>query len=77
MFLQDVYICLNLTKVLTVSVDEQVVMMGAAKVGKSSLISQFLYGTFSDKYKRTVEEMHQVQKKFENNQNRNPIFYKP
>lgn len=42
-------------------VDAQVVMMGAAKVGKSSLISQFLYGTFSDKYKRTVEEMHQVQ----------------
>lgn len=33
--------------------------MGAAKVGKSSLISQFLYGTFSPKYKRTVEEMHQ------------------
>jgi small GTP-binding protein len=32
--------------------------MGAAKVGKSSLISQFLYGTFSPKYKRTVEEMH-------------------
>lgn len=49
--------------ILTMFVDEQVVMMGAAKVGKSSLISQFLYGTFSDKYKRTVEEMHQVQKK--------------
>jgi small GTP-binding protein len=32
--------------------------MGAAKVGKSSLISQFLYGTFSPKYKRTIEEMH-------------------
>lgn len=37
----------------------KIVVMGAAKVGKSSLISQFLYGTFSDKYKRTVEEMHQ------------------
>lgn len=37
----------------------KVVVMGAAKVGKSSLISQFLYGTFSPKYKRTVEEMHQ------------------
>lgn len=36
----------------------KIVMMGAAKVGKSSLISQFLYGTFSTKYKRTVEEMH-------------------
>nr|CAI5820695.1 unnamed protein product [Callosobruchus analis] len=32
--------------------------MGAAKVGKSSIISQFLYGVFSSKYKRTVEEMH-------------------
>lgn len=32
--------------------------MGAAKVGKSSLITQFLYGTFSTKYKRTIEEMH-------------------
>lgn len=32
--------------------------MGAAKVGKTSLISQFLYGTFTEKYKRTVEEMH-------------------
>lgn len=36
----------------------KVVVMGAAKVGKSSIISQFLYGTFSPKYKRTVEEMH-------------------
>lgn len=36
----------------------KIVVMGAAKVGKSSLISQFLYGTFSPKYKRTVEEMH-------------------
>lgn len=33
-------------------------VMGGAKVGKSSIISQFLYGTFSPKYKRTVEEMH-------------------
>lgn len=33
--------------------------MGAAKVGKSSIISQFLYNKFSPKYKRTVEEMHQ------------------
>jgi len=36
----------------------KIVVMGAAKVGKSSLISQFLYGTFSPKYKRTIEEMH-------------------
>lgn len=36
----------------------KVVVMGAAKVGKTSLISQFLYGTFTEKYKRTIEEMH-------------------
>lgn len=40
------------------NVRHKVVVMGAARVGKSSLISQFLYGTFSPKYKRTVEEMH-------------------
>lgn len=33
--------------------------MGAAKVGKSSLITQFLYSRFNAKYKRTIEEMHQ------------------
>ncbi|XP_034951751.1 ras-related protein Rap-2a [Chelonus insularis] len=36
----------------------KIVVMGAAKVGKSSIINQFLYNTFSPKYKRTVEEMH-------------------
>ncbi|XP_068901311.1 ras-related protein Rap-1 isoform X3 [Tenebrio molitor] len=40
------------------SVRHKIVVMGAAKVGKSSIITQFLYGTFSSKYKRTVEEMH-------------------
>ncbi|GBP80240.1 GTP-binding protein Rhes [Eumeta japonica] len=40
------------------AVRHKVVVLGAAKVGKSSIISQFLYGTFSPKYKRTVEEMH-------------------
>ncbi|CAG4911418.1 unnamed protein product [Colias eurytheme] len=40
------------------AVRHKIVVMGAAKVGKSSLISQFLYGTFSPKYKRTIEEMH-------------------
>lgn len=39
-------------------VRHKIVVMGAAKVGKSSLISQFLYGAFSTKYKRTIEEMH-------------------
>lgn len=33
--------------------------MGAARTGKTSLITQFLYSRFSPKYKRTVEEMHQ------------------
>lgn len=36
----------------------KIVVMGAAKVGKSAIINQFLYNTFSPKYKRTVEEMH-------------------
>lgn len=36
----------------------KIVVMGSAKVGKSSIIMQFLYNTFSPKYKRTVEEMH-------------------
>lgn len=40
------------------NVRHKIVMMGSAKVGKSSLISQFLYNTFSSKYKRTIEEMH-------------------
>ncbi|CAG9783866.1 unnamed protein product [Diatraea saccharalis] len=39
-------------------VRHKIVVLGAAKVGKSSLISQFLYNTFSPKYKRTIEEMH-------------------
>ncbi|XP_056641056.1 ras-related protein Rap-2b isoform X1 [Diorhabda sublineata] len=42
----------------TNNVRHKIVVMGAAKVGKSSIINQFLYGTFSSKYKRTVEEMH-------------------
>ncbi|CAG9585272.1 unnamed protein product [Danaus chrysippus] len=40
------------------AVRHKIVVMGAAKVGKSSLICQFLYNTFSPKYKRTIEEMH-------------------
>ncbi|KAI5634108.1 ras family domain-containing protein [Phthorimaea operculella] len=39
-------------------VRHKIVVLGGAKVGKSSLITQFLYNTFSPKYKRTVEEMH-------------------
>ncbi|XP_055371953.1 ras-related protein Rap1 [Condylostylus longicornis] len=37
----------------------KIVVMGSAKVGKTSIITQFLYNQFPTKYKRTVEEMHQ------------------
>lgn len=40
------------------TIRKKVVMMGAARVGKSAIINQFLYDTFTPKYKRTVEEMH-------------------
>ncbi|XP_014478843.1 PREDICTED: ras-related protein Rap-1 [Dinoponera quadriceps] len=40
------------------SIRHKIVVMGAAKVGKSAIINQFLYSTFTPKYKRTVEEMH-------------------
>ncbi|XP_053676735.1 ras-related protein Rap-2a-like [Anopheles nili] len=36
----------------------RVTMMGAARVGKSSIISQFLYEKYLSRYKQTIEEMH-------------------
>ncbi|XP_018796004.1 PREDICTED: GTP-binding protein Rhes-like [Bactrocera latifrons] len=36
----------------------RVVMMGAARVGKTCIISQFLYDKFQARYKQTVEELH-------------------
>ncbi|KAL0272181.1 UNVERIFIED_CONTAM: hypothetical protein PYX00_005258 [Menopon gallinae] len=36
----------------------RVVLMGLAKVGKSSIISQFLYDKYLTKYRETVEELH-------------------
>ncbi|GBP30494.1 Dexamethasone-induced Ras-related protein 1 [Eumeta japonica] len=36
----------------------RVVVMGSARVGKSSIISQFLYDKFQEHYKETVEELH-------------------
>lgn len=36
----------------------RVVVMGAAKVGKTCIISQFLYDKFNPRYKKTVEELH-------------------
>ena len=37
----------------------RVVVMGAAGVGKSAIISQFLYDRFQHEYQQTVEELHQ------------------
>ncbi|XP_026479998.1 GTP-binding protein Rhes [Ctenocephalides felis] len=36
----------------------RIVLLGAAKVGKSSIVSQFLYDKTPARYKETVEEMH-------------------
>ncbi|XP_075167151.1 ras-related protein Rap-2b-like [Haematobia irritans] len=36
----------------------RIVVMGAAKVGKTCIISQFLYDKFNPRYKQTVEELH-------------------
>lgn len=36
----------------------RVVLMGSAKVGKSSIISQFLYDKYLTRYRQTVEELH-------------------
>ncbi|XP_068082216.1 GTP-binding protein Rhes-like [Anabrus simplex] len=38
--------------------NHRVVVMGAARVGKSSIISQFLYDKFLARYRETVEELH-------------------
>ncbi|KHN80303.1 GTP-binding protein [Toxocara canis] len=36
----------------------RLVVLGSTKVGKTSLIRQYLYGEFSDKYKETIEDLH-------------------
>lgn len=36
----------------------RIVVLGAAKVGKSSIIQQFLYDQFSKRYNRTIEDLH-------------------
>ena len=41
--------------------DEQryrLVMLGSGQVGKTSIVTRFLKGTFSDSYKATVEDLH-------------------
>ena len=36
----------------------RIVVMGAAKVGKSSIVHQFLYDRFTPKYRKTIEDLH-------------------
>lgn len=36
----------------------RIVVLGAAKVGKSALIQQFLYDQFPERYNRTVEDLY-------------------
>lgn len=36
----------------------RVVVMGSARVGKTCIVSQFLYDKFLPRYKQTVEELH-------------------
>jgi GTPase SAR1 family protein len=35
--------------------------MGSARSGKTSLVGQFLYATYSPRYRPTVEDMHTVE----------------
>lgn len=37
---------------------ERVVIFGAAKVGKSAIIQQFLYDRFPDRYSKTIEDLY-------------------
>lgn len=39
----------------------RITVMGAAKVGKTAIVNQFLYDTFVPMYKATVEELHKVE----------------
>ncbi|XP_077996737.1 ras-related protein Rap-2b-like [Glandiceps talaboti] len=39
-------------------ISKRLIVMGATGVGKSSIISRFLYGKFSEQHRETVEEMH-------------------
>jgi GTPase SAR1 family protein len=36
----------------------RLVVLGSARVGKTSLIQQYLHTQFSEKYKETIEDMH-------------------
>ncbi|TMS35957.1 hypothetical protein L596_003238 [Steinernema carpocapsae] len=39
----------------------RLVVLGSAKVGKTSLIRRYLYQEFTDKYKETIEDLHSRQ----------------
>lgn len=39
----------------------RIVVLGAAKVGKSSIIQQFLYDQFSKRYNRTIEDLYMAE----------------
>lgn len=41
-----------------VSMKHRVVLMGSAFVGKTQIVSQFLYDKFSGRYRQTIEELH-------------------
>lgn len=36
----------------------RLVVLGGAGVGKSAIVNKFLYNTFSEKYRTTVEDLH-------------------
>lgn len=44
----------------------RVVVLGSSRVGKTSVISQFLFNTFSEHYKETLEELHRHTLTYEN-----------
>ncbi|XP_002732228.1 ras-related protein Rap-2a-like [Saccoglossus kowalevskii] len=45
-------------ELLKLKASTRLVVMGAAGVGKSSLISQFLYDKFNERYRETVEDLY-------------------
>lgn len=44
-----------------VALQKRVVVLGAAKVGKTAVIEQFLYGTFNDEHIATVEQLYRTE----------------
>jgi len=44
----------------------RVVFMGSAFVGKTQIVSQFLYDKFSGRYRQTIEELHRGEYELDN-----------